>query len=106
MSIKNTNKIDIFSQDKDGSYTLTIVVEKGEWGDKNAIQHLKEKLNNCIWYFLEEQYKKDFPECNRINEININVRSVDLFPAEAIEFLDEAALISAKYNSHITYRQL
>lgn len=85
--LQRTSVIDLVTRSKDGGqYDLVLVVDSGEWREKNALHALQEKINSYASYALDGAMVADYPDSAGRNK-TILVQSIDVPPDDAVQFL-------------------
>ena len=85
--LQKTSVIDLVTRSKDGrQYDLVLVVDSGEWREKNALHARQEKINSYASYALDGARATDYPDSEGHAKA-ILVQTIDVPPDDAVQFL-------------------
>ena len=85
--LHRTDVIDLVTRSCDGrQYDLVLVVDSGEWREKNVLHALQEKINSYASYALDGAMATDYPDSEGHAKA-ILVQTIDVPPDDAVQFL-------------------
>lgn len=85
--LQRTDVIELVTRSCDGrQYDLVLVVDSGEWREKNALHALQEKINSYASYALDGAMATDYPDSEGHAKA-ILVQTIDVPPDDAVQFL-------------------
>lgn len=85
--LHKTDVIDLVTRSQDGrQYDLVLVVDSGEWQEKDALHTLQEKIDSYASYALDGAMVTDYPDSASRNK-TIVVQTIDVPPDTVVQFL-------------------
>lgn len=85
--LHKTDVIDLVTRSQDGrQYDLVLVVDSGEWQEKDALHTLQEKIDSYASYALDGAMVADYPDSVGSNKA-ILVQTIDVPPDTVVQFL-------------------